>query len=156
MTPTELDQLVLTPALAMLPARMDSLRARRILLAIQAQEDTQQRRRQWPQGPARGLWMFEEQGGVHGVLRHQASADIAQQVCLVRHVKPEARAVWLQLEHDDVLAAAFARLLLWTDPKPIPDEIGAAWAYYLRTWRPGKPHVSRWQANWNAAVEAVG
>ncbi len=35
----------------------------------------------------------------------------------------------------------FARLLLWTDAKPLPaigDEQGA-WDYYLRNWRPGKP-----------------
>lgn len=156
MTPTELNQLVLTPALAMLPARMDSTAARRILLAIQQQEDLQQRRRQWPNGPARGLWQFEEKGGVAGVLRCAATTDLAQQVCLARHVKPDARAVWTHLETDDVLAAAFARLLLWSDPKPLPDEIGAAWACYLRTWRPGRPHVSRWLANWNAAVEVVG
>ena len=45
------------------------------------------------------------------------------------------------LEHDDVLAAAFGRLLLWTDPRAPPavgDESGA-WALYLRCWRPGKP-----------------
>ncbi|MCY1303002.1 hypothetical protein D9M70_526890 [compost metagenome] len=53
-----------------------------------------------------------------------------------------AGAIWRALEHDDVLAAGFARLLLWSDPKPLPlagDEQGA-FDLYLRTWRPGAYH----------------
>ena len=47
-----------------------------------------------------------------------------------------------------MLAAAAARLLLFTDPKRLPqlgDEAGA-WALYLRVWRPGKPHKRTWPA----------
>lgn len=156
MSPREMVQHVITPALALLPSRMDSNTARGLLLAIQGQEDQRQRRRQHPRGPARGLWQFEKGGGVLGVLRHPASADLAQQVCLARHVKPEPRPVWMLLQEDDILAAVFARLLLWTDAKPLPINEADGWDYYIRTWRPGAPHRERWGANWNRAVEAVG
>jgi hypothetical protein len=55
------------------------------------------------------------------------------------------------------LAAAFARWLLYTDPAPLP-KIGAengAWNYYLRNWRPGKPHPETWPANYKLAVDTV-
>jgi hypothetical protein len=65
--------------------------------------------------------------------------------------------VWAALERDDVLAFAFGRLLLWTDPKPLPGEHDAAsgWDLYVRTWRPGKPHPERWPARFAAAVREV-
>lgn len=52
---------------------------------------------------------------------------------------PVATAVHPALEVDDVLAAGFARLLLWTDPHRLPavGDVEGAWQLYLRTWRPG-------------------
>jgi hypothetical protein len=144
-------------ALAILPQKMDTLPARVMLDVIQRQEDPLKRRRQWPTGPGRGLWQFEQDGGVAGVLEHPASADLAKLVCEARGIPAERAIVWNALEHDDVLAAAFARLLLWTDPKPLPrigDEAGA-WSLYIRTWRPGKPWPAKWPANYRAAVESV-
>ena len=56
----------------------------------------------------------------------------------------------------DPLAAAFARLLLWTDPRPIPSgSPQAAWDYYIRNWRPGKPHRHTWDAFYRQAEQAV-
>ncbi|WP_447751835.1 hypothetical protein [Pseudomonas nicosulfuronedens] len=49
--------------------------------------------------------------------------------------------MWAAIEHDDILAACMARLLLFTDPARLPalgDESGA-WDMYLRVWHPGKP-----------------
>ena len=111
-----------------------------MLLAIGLQESRFVHRRQIG-GPARGFWQFEQGGGVRGVLAHPASAALARQVCQVRGVPPTAPSVYSRLELDDVLAAAFARLLLWTDPARLPrtGDADAAWALYLRTWRPGKP-----------------
>ena len=54
-------------------------------------------------------------------------------------VAPDAASVWRAIEGHDRLATAFARLLLWTDPHPIPTEERAAWDCYLRLWQPGKP-----------------
>lgn len=130
---------VIPNGLALLPSRMDTTAARVMLAAIQQQEDPQQRRRQWPTGPARGLWQFEQGGGVKGVLTHKASRAYAIEACKARNVEPEPATVWKVLEHDDLLACAFARLLLWTDPAslPTPGYPAAAFQVYLRTWRPG-------------------
>lgn len=127
-----------------------------MLLAIGLQESRLTHRRQIG-GPARGLLQFELGGGVRGVLRHRSSREHAQAVCRARDVIATESAVYAALEHDDVLAMAFGRLLLWTDPKALPalgDE-QAAWDLYLRTWRPGKPHRHTWDALYAKALEAV-
>lgn len=154
------------PALGLLPIRMTSKRAIYWMLAIHLQEDPDCRRVQvMPAGstmepPARGLWQFEQGGGVRGVLFHPRTGELAMKVCQERGlVKPlEPRAVWLRLAEDDVLAAAFARLLLWSDGYPLPpigDE-DAGWAMYCdRLWRPGRPHHERWPANCLRAEEFV-
>ncbi|MGP3789407.1 hypothetical protein [Pseudomonas sp. B392_1p] len=143
-------------ALKLLPAKMTSPEAEVLLLAIGLQESRLTHRRQIG-GPARGLWQFERNGGVRGVLEHKATRGYAVSVCKMRGVEPLADAVYAALEHDDVLAAAFARLLLWTDPKALPaaGEIGAAWDYYLRTWRPGKPHRHTWDGLYAQVMDAV-
>jgi hypothetical protein len=149
------------PALEMLPAGMDTPQARVMLLAIGLQESALEHRYQvlkgGRKGPARGLWQFERGGGVVGVLTHKASRKLAQEICDHREVPAVSYEVWRALEHDDTLAAAFARLLLWTDPLPLPgvnDEAGA-WDLYARVWRPGRPHPSRWPANHKQAREVV-
>lgn len=120
-------------------------RARTMLLAIAFQESNLEYRRQ-VRGPARGLWQFEKAGGTAGVLAHERSKDAATAICKAMGVEPEPAVVYEALAADDNLAACFARLLLWTDPSPLPaigDEEGA-WQVYLRNWRPGKPHRARW------------
>lgn len=141
-------------ALDLLPRRMTSPRARILMLAIGYQEsrftdrwqivDLRDRGRK---GPARGFWQFETTGCA-GVLSHRASAHWAAAICTERRVAPSAREVWHAVEQDDVLAAAFARLLLWTDAQPLPAErdVQGAWDCYIRTWRPGKPHRHTWDA----------
>jgi hypothetical protein len=143
------------PALTLLPARMDSARGRVQMVAIGLQESRLVHRQQIG-GPARGLWQFEQGGGVAGVLRHAATAAHAVTLCAARGVQAVARDVYNQLEHDDVLAAGFARLLLWSDPGPLPaiGDSQGAWQLYLRTWRPGKPHRRTWDALYAEAVEA--
>ena len=143
-------------ALLLLPAKMTSPQAEVMLLAIGLQESRFRHRRQIG-GPARGWWQFERGGGVAGVLQHRSSREHAVRVCDACHVAPVAEQVYQRLEHDDVLAAAFARLLLWTDPLPLPaqGEVTAAWDLYLRTWRPGKPHRQTWDALYAQALEEV-
>lgn len=155
MTPQQCSADVLTPALALLPVRMDTPAARRMLLAIGLQESALIHRRQI-RGPARGLWQFEQTGGVYGVMAHSASRQLALQVCEARGVKAETIPVYHALESDDVLAACFARLLLWTDPKPLPASVEDGWHYYMRTWRPGRPHAHTWPGHWRRASEALG
>lgn len=151
----------ISPALALLPTAMDTQAGRVMLLAIGLQESRFLHRRQIG-GPARGLWQFEKgtrasRGGVWGVFLHAASKGHLAALCKARSVACDADAIYAALEYDDVLAAGVARLLLWTDPKPLPafgDEV-AGWALYLRTWRPGKPHPKTWPALYAQATAAL-
>ena len=61
------------------------------------------------------------------------------------------------MQHHHHPLSAFARLLLWTDPAPLP-ALGAAvraWAYYRRNWRPGKPHPETWPEMYQNALSFV-
>ncbi|QDJ52794.1 hypothetical protein [Bordetella hinzii] len=161
MTLHEIIRLGIDPALELLPARMDTVAARVMLLANGLQESRFQHRRQIG-GPARGFWQFEKgtrasRGGVWGVFLHPASKDHLAALCRARSVACDPDAIYAALEYDDVLAAGVARLLLWTDPKALPavGDVEAAWALYLRTWRPGKPHPKTWPALYAQAMAAV-
>ncbi len=151
-------QTAINPALALLPTKMDTPAARVQLLAIGLQESRFLHRRQLGNGPARGLWQFERTGGVRGVLTHPASRELAYRICGLHEVAPVAAAVHPALETDDVLAAAFARLLMWTDGWRLPavGDVQGAWDMYIRTWRPGKPHPQTWGGLYAQAVAEVG
>jgi hypothetical protein len=146
----------IAPALALLPAKMSGARAEVQMLAIGLQESRFEHRRQIG-GPAVGFWQFEQGGGVRGVLTHPASREHAQSICRARGIPASASAVYAALMTDDVLAAAFARLLLWTDPAALPavGAVATAWDLYLRTWRPGKPHPDSWKGLYMQAMAAV-
>jgi len=152
-------------ALGLLPREMDTLEARVMLLAIGLQESRFRQRRQLikkggellPLGPATGYWQFERGGGCRGIVDHPASRYWAYRICSTREVAFTATAIWRALERDDVLAAAAARLLLFTDPKRLPelgDEKGG-WNLYLRTWRPGKPHRDTWPGLYAEAMRCI-
>lgn len=157
----EVVERAINPALALLPARMDTPAARVMLLAIGLQESRFVHRRQIG-GPARGFWQFEKgsrasRGGVWGVYLHPASKGLLAVLCKARSVASDPDAVYAALEYDDVLAAGVARLLLWTDPKALPaiGDADAGWSLYLRTWRPGKPHPKTWPALYAQAMTAM-
>lgn len=60
-------------------------------------------------------------------------------------------------KHNDVLAAVFARLLLWTLPDALPDvhSYEDGWHQYVSAWRPGKPHPATWRGLYGVAWDAV-
>lgn len=132
-----------------------SASARRLLLAIGYQESGFKDRIQTIGGHARGFWQFERGGGSKGVLDHAATGTIATDLCNWFNVNPDPASLWLAVGTNDLLAAACARLLLWSDPKPLPAIKADAWDYYNRVWRPGKPHPDRWNISWNFATQAV-
>lgn len=149
-------------ALALLPAKLDTRAARVQLLAIGLQESGLTERVQkvtgGGTGPARGLLQFELGGGVRGVMTHPASRDLAAQVLTARRIGgATSSVVWGDLATDDVLAFAFGRLLLLTDPfeLPVPGDCMAAWHYYERNWRPGHPRPESWGDHYITAMEAV-
>ena len=142
----------INPALAMLPPKMDTPEARVQLLATGLQESRFMYRfqkiagRPYVKGPAKSFYQMERGGGVLGVLTHPASKFHAKEVCAIRNVAADSNAVWGAIETDDILAACFARLLLFTDPMQLPacGNVAGAWQMYLDCWRPGKPHPDTW------------
>lgn len=151
-------------AMSLLPERMDSKEARVMLVAIGLQESRFKHRRQLvgnpprPVGPAKSYWQAERGGGmVHGVRTHPATEAIAASLYKARGVTPTNQAIWDAIENDDVLAAALARLLLWTDPYKLPaiGDVDAAWDLYTRTWRPGKPHRHTWNEMYTKALATL-
>lgn len=148
----------INPAFSLLPPKMDSDRARVMMLAITLQEADAIYRVQHGGGPAHGLWQFEEGGGVRGVMTHSSSRDFARAGCSVLRLPFVRRTIYDALPHNDILAALFARLLLYTDARALP-ELDApdaeTWDYYERNWRPGKPHPEKWPACHAAARAQV-
>jgi hypothetical protein len=147
-------RVVIPAALKMLPARMDSMEARAMLVAIGLQESRFEYRTQ-KGGPAEGFWQFEASGGWKGVFTHPASTHIAHDVLSAMGYGEPDLHDYYAVENNDILACALARLLLWTHPKALPAQWQAdyAWQYYLNLWRPGKPHRDTWDGFFDDAWE---
>ncbi len=147
---------VIPAALDLLPGRMNSLEARAMLLAIGLQESKFQHRRQ-VNGPAHSFWQFEQAGGVAGVLSHPMTASIITPICDFLLYPTTTLACYTAIEHNDVLAACFARLLLWTDSRPLPlrHQEESGWQIYYAQWRPGKPHPQTWHSAFVNAWQIV-
>lgn len=153
---------VLPAAFALLPPRMDTPAARAMVIAIALQESRFEERRQLLDdgkiGAARGLWQFELGGGITGVLSHPATrAHVRRVLEELRYHDPSPEACYAAVEHNDVLAAVFARLNLWWLPGRLPhvDEPNKGWAQYLDAWRPGKPREHTWDGNFVRAWSIV-
>lgn len=160
MNPLQLD---IEAGLELLPSNMRTAQAKVLLYATSRQEN-QKRLPKQIGGPAVGDYQMESGGGVKGVLEHSSTAALAASVCKARGITASRLTVYEALQHDPVLAAAFARLLYYTDPKRLPvigDEQGA-WDVYLRTWRPGafkrQPEELRakWSKSYKNAMVAYG
>jgi len=143
-------------ALLQLPARMDSHAARAMLTAIGMQESRLRHRRQQENGPARGFWQFET-AGVRGVIKHGASRTHLVPILAAMQYDEEVTTSYTAIEHNDILACVYARLLLWTHTAPLPQkgEREVAWQYYLSLWRPGRPHRETWDAFFDRAWEVT-
>lgn len=157
MTLNDALKFVVLPGLTLLPGSMDTPAARAMLLAIGMQESRFEHRRQVG-GPARGFFQFELHGGVTGVLKHHSSKIFASSVLKKLHYDLNARDVYEAIEHNDLLATAFARLLLWTLPVslPGPNDYDHSWMQYLSAWQPGQPHRETWNTfYWQAWSEVM-
>lgn len=139
-----------------LPSKFNTTDSTVLLLAIGLQESRFEHRQQVG-GPARSFWQFEKGGGVKGVLSHPGTAKHAQAVCVLRGIAPTAESVYARMLDDDLLGCAFARLLLYSDAKPVPvaGSIDAGWDYYARNWRPGRPHPETWRGLYLEAMKAA-
>lgn len=155
-TPQTVLAKVIVPALALLPAQMDTPEARAMLLAIGGQESGYRTRQQDGNGPAHGLWQ-NERPVQQLLLDNKTSAPDVYALCKSRAVAPLASDMYWALLTDDIFAAGIARLILWCDPHPLPalGDQDTAWDCYLRVWGPGKPRPTDWPANYRAALAAV-
>jgi hypothetical protein len=129
--------------------------ARVLVMAIAGQESRWAARRQLG-GPARSYWQFEQGGGVAGLFR--VTPRELGIVCAACDVAFDAATVFEAMAWNDTLACAMARLLLWTDPAPLPqywDKI-AGWQYYQRNWRPGAPRPESWAGVYDQSLAAIG
>lgn len=129
-----------------------------MLLAIALQESKAGARRQLPKGPARGFWQFERIGVAY-VREHRLTKVILQDALRALKYSPGLPAADLHLiiEHNDVLAAVFARLNLWPLQPALPtrEQSDEGWRQYLRAWRPGKPRPETWPENFATAWAIV-
>ena len=142
---------------ALLPAKLDSTEAKAALFANAMQESRLDERRQIG-GPARGFWQFEKgtpasRGGITGILMHDKAGPLIKSVLDRLDYDHTPETSYTAIEHNDVLAFAYARCLLWTFPTPLAQRNNAAggWEQYVQTWRPGKPHRHTWDACWQKA-----
>ena len=129
-------------------------KARVLVMAIAGQEGDWQYRRQIG-GPARSYWQFEMGGGVAGLL-HVTSSKL-KAVCAALDVPFYGPDIFEAMAWNDTLACCMARLLLWSDYRPLPflgDQPGG-WQYYVQNWRPGMPHPDRWPKCYGTAMSFV-
>lgn len=150
---------ILPGAYSLLPAKMGAKASAAMLLAIGTIESDFRHRRQI-RGPAVGYWQFEQGGGIRGVMTHPASrqhATDAVEKLNYGHVFTDSD-MYEAIPHNDILAAVFARLLLWTLPQVLPQltEPKNAYEQYLDAWRPGKPApYEKWLPAFQEAWENV-
>lgn len=139
---------------------MNTRPARVGMLVIGLQESRFEHRRQLvgspprPVGPAKSFWQMERGGGCLGLVTHPMGIKHMRPACATAGVAFTSLAIWNAIEVDDVLAATAARVLLYTDPRPLP-QVGDAqgmWGYYINVWRPGKPHRQTWNGFYAQAV----
>jgi hypothetical protein len=106
---------------------------------------------------ARGWWQFEKEGGVKGVCTHSSTSYAIETMCTVMHIPFDYDDIHEALAWNGPIAAYFARALLYTDAAPLPQigEKQLTWDYYIRNWRPGKPHPEEWPDNYEAALTTV-
>lgn len=147
---------VVNPGLALLPKEMTSLQAKAMLLAIGLQESRFIYRKQI-NGPARGFYQFEKDGGIKGVLQHASTKPFIKPILKQLGYAYSVELCYNAVNFDDPLATVFARLLLWTLPDALPEkqEHELAWQQYIEAWRPGKPHRHTWNDFYNQAWEVV-
>jgi hypothetical protein len=150
MTPEIFHKVLLPATLALYPASYNTPPARAMLLAIAGVESEFLHRQQlvgsfrrwWESinGPAASYFQIERIG-IRGVLEHRRAGPMLRDVLAELGYPPELEVIWMAIKYDIVLAVVVARLILWIDPEPLPGfgEPQKAYAYYLRTWRPGKP-----------------
>jgi hypothetical protein len=132
--------------------------AENLLLAIALQESNLTARIQGPNdaGPARSFWQFEKIGVVDVFQRQWTPLKT---MCDLLVLPCETGRLHHMMAYNDMIACVLSRLTLRIDPRPLSlatTEDGA-WDYYIKNWRPGKPHRNRWaKTSWPVACATTG
>lgn len=167
MNPKLLLHAAIKPALALLDPKLDTIPARAMMTAIALQETKLKARvqvldagKEWWEsrpGPAHSWWQFERGGGVEAVLGNAQTRKIVGPVLAQLCYPCDSDIVHGALTHNDILAAVFARALLYSAPWPLPVQNAPAegWRQYLWAWKPGKLHEATWEANYAAGWAAA-
>ena len=144
--------------LALLPPKMTTDAAKRMLLAIGFQESGWLTTVQYGGGPAHSVWQMEggAMSGIAQVMLHASDACKALcEKCGIAYTRPAIYAAMAD-PSQQAFACAVARLLLWTArgelPPPVPESEQAAWSYYVSSWHPGKPDRKRFTRSWSQAL----
>jgi len=108
---------------------------------------------------ARSYWQMESTWGgpvaINDVIQDTPRQLFA--ICEDLEIPTDELSLYEACAWNDTLACALARLLLWSDPAPLP-EVGdkqGSWDYYRRNWKPGVPHPSTWSARYDASLAAM-
>lgn len=156
----DFDTQTLVPALAFIRVNLKaippSIEEHTTLLAIAGQESGWSHRTQQPVAYAHSFWQFER-GGILGLMRDDETSKQVVVLCGMAGVPFQSTAIWnyMAKSEADNFSAAMSRLLLWTDPSPLPKTMDDGFDYYVRNWRPGKPSETRWAAVYQQAVAAI-
>ena len=107
-------------------------------------------------GPAVSFWQ-DELPTISLVLNHGRIGPMFREVLSMLGYPAEPKVIFEALKHNDLLAVAFNRLLLFTYPGPLPAEhdIEEGWKQYVWCWRPGKPKPERWASRYARAWQIV-
>lgn len=154
LTTDALEKIVEPTYACLLPGRFASREASVLLLAIGLQESGFQARQPGRDGAGRGYWRMEQRA-VHAVLGTESTRLTARAVCLLRALAPTDGDVYRGIGHDDMLAFALARLLLWTEGTKLPSvgDADGAFRAYQRCW-PGATSDG-WAEHYALAMRVV-
>lgn len=153
MTPAVFLNSIIAPRAGLLPAH-DSPEARCLLLAIAGQESGWSQRLQEPVPDGRGFWQCERLGATFAVVTGDVTRPLIYGICDSLCIPKGLDQISEALAWNDTLAYWVARLFLWMDPPALPalGDADAAWATYLRVWRPGKPRPETWAGRYASSV----
>jgi hypothetical protein len=166
MKPEAIYRCLLPATQALFPADFNTPKARAMLLAIGLQESDFDHRQQlivgvrewWRSltGAACGYWQIERIG-IRGVMEHHRAGPMLRKVCDILGYPFDLETLWGAIRHNDILAVAIARLILWIHPAPLPGpaDTDEGWKQYLLTWRPGKPKPDKWSECYRRAWRIV-
>jgi len=130
--------LIVEPGLLFLPEEMRAEQAAFLLTVVAGVESARTARYQI-KGTAHSFFQFERIG-VAGLMGQPVTSLTLRDACLTFVVPYDAQTIYDVITWCDALATICARLLLWADPKPIPEigDVEESWVPYQPCWRPGK------------------